>query len=260
VRTQLKTRTGLVVAGLLALTGLLCSAPVAAADGTWQSTRWTASASSRWGDSASSRWGDSAPSRWGDSASSRSDDSTQPSVAAPAPPVAGCPSSPSSQVFAPFGDQAYYTQVPGATIGGEMEGWNLDLATTVDGGDGFGLGDSDANQSLWIDAGGLAESGTFCLSNQYPTWRFAAKSDTPDEAGGLDVWVVWTDASGDSGETQATTLAPSDYAGWSLTPSLDLGTTLSDGATVTARLVFENGADAGWSIDDIYLDPYSRGS
>jgi hypothetical protein len=169
-----------------------------------------------------------------------------------------CPSPPSSNVFSQFGDDASYSLVPGGDFEGDTSGWSLDNASVVQGNEPWNIGSPSDSQSLSIGAGGTAVSPSFCVSNQFPMWRFFAQSAGHAwGASGLSVSLQWTDDQGNSGQTRIASLRGGIYRSWSPTRPLVLGEGMDDNTTLSARLVFQ--ADkTSWSIDDIYIDPYAK--
>jgi hypothetical protein len=165
-----------------------------------------------------------------------------------------------SQPFLQFGDSAYYTPVRGGSFSGPLGGWTLNTAAVAAGGDPWNVADAPApdRRMLQISGGGEAVSPTFCLSNEFPTWRFFLQSVGSSSASALNVWVQWTDAQGNSGHVPVTALDGSSYGSWSPSPVLVAGSGLADGATVNAQLVFNAKPGDAWNVDDVYVDPYAR--
>jgi hypothetical protein len=164
-------------------------------------------------------------------------------------------------VFASLGDTANYFGVPGGTFEGATTGWSLTGAQVVSDNEPFqvaGLGDS---HSLSIAPGGTAVSPTVCINNLTPTWRFfahAANASAP--ASQLTVYAQWTDPN--TGHKFRLPIAHGNggsYPSWAATPVLTLGKVLPAGMNVNIQLVFQAGANGGgWSVDDIFIDPYAR--
>ena len=169
-----------------------------------------------------------------------------------------CPYQPTSQVLAPFGDTANYTLVSGGTFEGDMTGWSLNGASVAPGNEPWFVNSTTDSQSLSIAPGGTAVSPPFCLSNQFPSWRFFAQGATSAPGAVLNVNVEWTDKYGNSGQTPVTSLGAGNFATWALSQPLVLGSLLDNGRTVSARLVFNASPASAWSVDDVYLDPYAR--
>ncbi len=181
--------------------------------------------------------------------------------AVPAVAGAACPSSPSSNVFAQFNDNASYVLVQGGNFESGASGWSLTNAAIVED-SGSPSGD---RHSLVIQPEGVAVSPAFCVSSEYPTFRFLTHKISG--GGVLNVSLRWTDAFGWSHSILVSSLQPG--TAWSISPVLKLATDLPlwmPGSTLSVKLVFESAqgsffeAQRGgtWAIDGVYVDPHSR--
>lgn len=179
-------------------------------------------------------------------------------VPAAAADTAACPTPSSSQVFSQFGDDAYYSLVPGGNFEGDMSGWTLRGASVVSGNEPWYVGGAGDSRSLNIERGGSAISPPFCVTDQYPSWRFFARLAGELRRSYVSVAVEWTDQNGDHGVTPVTTLPGGRFRSWRPTASLELGPVLDDSTTMIERLVFSAGNGRAWRIDDLYLDPYAK--
>jgi hypothetical protein len=170
--------------------------------------------------------------------------------------ASGCPQGASSKVFSQQGDEGNYTLVSGGTFEAGAPGWLLNNAEVVSGEDPEGT----SGHSLVIHAGGRAVSPSFCVSNEYPTFRFQARQLSHGGFwGSLGVALRWTDAVGFPHETNVTELQGN--GSWSLSPVLELATKLPlwmPGSTLKVSLVFQSNNSAVWAIDNVYIDPYRR--
>jgi len=179
------------------------------------------------------------------------------------PAVAGaaCPSSPASNVFAKFNDNASYVMVQGGNFESAAAGWSLTKAAVVEE-TGSPSGDRHA---LVIQPGGAAVSPALCVSSEYPTFRFLVHQISG--GGALNVSLRWTDAFGWSHNTLVSSLQAG--TSWSLSPVLRLASELPlwmPGSTLNVRLVFEPaqgsmfdaGRSGAWALDGVYVDPHSR--
>jgi hypothetical protein len=171
----------------------------------------------------------------------------------------GCPIPPSSPVFAPFGDNANYSLVPGGDFEGSMAGWTLNNASVANGNEPWQVGGQSDSQSLQISPGGEAVSPSFCVTNAFPNWRFFALSNANGGwHSGLRVSIQWTGQNGQSGEVPVAYLPSGWFTQWQPTRSLMLGALLQDGTTMQVQLVFDAGSGGSWNIDDVYIDPYAK--
>lgn len=181
-------------------------------------------------------------------------------AAAPAGAAPACTPATGSPVFsAQFNDSADYIPLAGGTFEGDMTGWTLTGASVVSGNEPFYVNSTTDSHSLSISPGGSATSPAFCLSNALPTYRFFAHSAKAGWGATLNVYVRWTDASGAGGIVPAASLSGNAFTSWQPTAALPLGSVLGSGTSVTAQFEFVAGSGSSWSIDDVYLDPYSRG-
>jgi hypothetical protein len=183
------------------------------------------------------------------------------SAVMPAVAGAACPSSPASNVFAKFSDNASYVLVQGGNFESAAAGWSLTNAAVVEE-TGSPSGDRHA---LAIQPGGVAVSPAFCVSSEYPTFRFLVHQISG--GGALNVTLRWTDAFGWSHDTLVSSLQAA--TSWSLSPVLRLASELPlwmPGSTLNVRLVFEPAQGSifelrrsgAWAVDGVYVDPHSR--
>ena len=176
----------------------------------------------------------------------------------PAVAAAGdCPSQPTAPVFAPWGDGAQYALAPDGGFEAGATGWALsDGAAVADGNEPFRLGgDADAS-SLALPAGAEATSPPVCIDVAHPTIRLFARND-----GGLL-------------STLTVSVRFRTLLGWQTLPVGVLGGGDAWQPTAPVPVVvnllsllggaqdvsFRFDADGGdWAIDDVYVDPYSKG-
>jgi hypothetical protein len=177
--------------------------------------------------------------------------------AVPAAASAACPSSPSSALLTEYGDNAAYTLLTGSSFESGASGWWLTNAQVSE-----EEGATGGSNALTIEPGGRAVSPSFCVSSEYPSFRFFARALSASSArggGSLRVSLLWSDLWGHQHSTTVASLTPAGE--WTLSPVLGLATSLPlwmNGATLQVRLEFQaNGADS-WAIDNVYIDPYSR--
>jgi hypothetical protein len=175
--------------------------------------------------------------------------------AVPAAASAACPSSPSSSLLAEFGDNASYSLLAGSAFESGAPGWSLTNAevTSVEGATG-------GSTALTIEANGNAVSPAFCVSGEYPSFRFFARQlGGPSRGSALRVSLQWTDLWGVRHNTQVASLQPSSE--WALSPVLGLARALPlwmPGLTLQVRMAFQPSGNGSWAIDNVYIDPYSR--
>jgi hypothetical protein len=176
-------------------------------------------------------------------------------LAAAAPAVASActiNTSGQAQVFASVGDYNWYTLAPGGGFTSGAPGWNLNGASVFSGGSG-------TNSYLTINAGGSATSPAFCVTTATPYFRFYARKTNGNSWGSMNVYVLWTDASGQPQTTAIGNLGPN--TSWTLSTQYGLGAILptASGATFTVQLKFAPLAGgSSLQVSDVYIDPYSK--
>jgi len=171
---------------------------------------------------------------------------------------AACPSSAASNVFAEYNDNASYALVQGGNFESGAPGWSLSRAAVIE------EQAAPSGGALVIQPGGTAVSPAFCVSSEYPTFRFL--DHRIGGSGTLNVSLRWTDAFGFSHNTSVASIQSA--ASWSISPVLKLATDLPlwmPGSTLSVKLVFESAQSslfqrntAEWAIDGVYVDPHSR--
>jgi hypothetical protein len=174
-------------------------------------------------------------------------------AAVPAAASAACPSSPTTEALSQYGDNAAYTLLSGSSFENGAPGWSLNNAQ-VESGEGANGGQG----YLTIEPNGSAVSPVFCVSSEYPSFRFFAHKLNGPWWSWLSVTLRWNE----NGYTHEAFVSPIKHGGsWDLTPSLNLASILPLGApesTVNAQLVFQPRWGSSWAIDSVYIDPYSR--
>jgi hypothetical protein len=174
-------------------------------------------------------------------------------LAAPALAGAACPSLETAKVFAGEGDEGNYALVAGGTFQNGAPGWSLTGAGVVA---GEGPGGTNA---LVLKPYAQAASPSFCVSSEYPTFRFLERQLGPSSFfSSLSVRLRWYDAMHVRREVEVASL--SNDGQWGPSPTLELASRLPlwmPNSTLRVQLVFKTSAVA-WAIDDVYIDPYRR--
>ena len=182
--------------------------------------------------------------------------------AVPAAANAACPSNPSSALLAQFGDNAAYSLLSGSSFESGAPGWSLTNAEVVE-----GDGANGSSSSLAIQPDGVAVSPAFCVSSEYPSFRFFVRQVSG--GGVLNVRLRSMNRHYWFSRSEIPVGSVQEGTSWALSPALDLARRLplwGPGSTATVELVFESGRarwferDGGgtWAIDGVYIDPYSR--
>jgi len=123
--------------------------------------------------------------------------------ACPAIASAGCPQATLSQPFTQFGDSSWYQLAPAGSFEAGAPGWvaQSGLLGLVQDGASVGAGNESYNlvpgsHSLVIKAGSMAVSPFFCVSSEYPTFRFLARQPGGASASPLNVSLRWVNVLG----------------------------------------------------------------
>jgi hypothetical protein len=171
----------------------------------------------------------------------------------------GCPEEPSAQTFLPWGDHAHYVPAPDGGFEAGAAGWRLSNAAAVQQGNETHQVGGDADEvSLGLPAGSAATTPPVCIDVAHPTIRFFARN-TGASTSSLRVSVVYRGLLG-----IPVTLpigAVGGGAEWQPGPAVPVVVNLlsllggSDDVTFRFSAVDDGGE---WSIDDVYVDPYSK--
>ncbi len=162
---------------------------------------------------------------------------------------AACPELPLDRTFQPWLDLAYYQEAPdsGFEVGGS---WSLkNGAAVVDGNQPYFAG----SKSLDLPPGSSATTAPICVTVAHPTIRFFARN-TGSALAPLNVTVQFKTLLGLQLELPVGVVLGG--AEWQPTlPLLLLGNLLSN----EVRFKFTSAAGGEWRVDDVYVDPYSKG-
>ena len=157
-----------------------------------------------------------------------------------------------AQVFKSVGDSNWYTLAPGGGFTSGAPGWTLNGASVFSGGSGTA-------SYLTINGGGSATSPSFCVASGTPYFRFYARKVVANSWGSMNVYVLWTNTSGQPQTTAIGNLGPNNS--WTLSTPWGLGAILptASGATFSVKLMFAPLAGgSSLQVTDVYIDPYSR--
>lgn len=163
-----------------------------------------------------------------------------------------------SQVFLPFADVANYTAAPGGNAESAADLLLSGAASIVSGNEPYHVGDASDSSALSLPSGSSATTGTMCVGIGHPTMRFFAKSSGTNLFSGLRVDVNFQGALGLQRLTIGTVLP---NGSWKLSPTYlvvaNLLPLLPDNMTPASFSFTPQGAGT-WTVDDIYVDPYSN--
>jgi hypothetical protein len=177
----------------------------------------------------------------------------------PAAAQAACPSAATVKAFKAFGDTADYSLLSNGAFESGTEGWSLSGASVVSGNESFKVRASTDSKSLAVGARGRVVSPAFCVSTAHPSFRFFAKR-TSGTWGVLNVSLRWK-VDGTTNETVVGSVTTG--SAWTPTQSFSLSQILglwNADQVGTAQIVLDPEDYGGnWAIDDVYIDPYTRG-
>jgi hypothetical protein len=180
-------------------------------------------------------------------------------IGVPAAQASPCKGGPTTKAFAAFGDSADYSLVPGGSFENNTNPWTLTRAWVASGNESWKVGGAYDAKSLAISSTGRAVSGTVCVGSEHPTFRFFARR-TSGTWGVLNVKLRWTDDRGVH-EILAGSVSGVDMA-WRPSKSFNLAQLLgiwNDDQAIQTQFVFESEGGGAWAIDDVYVDPFTRG-
>lgn len=168
-----------------------------------------------------------------------------------------CPSQPVARVFLPWGDPAWYTEVPDGGMEARAGAWSLaGSAAFVEGNEPFYVRAPDDAWSTKLPAGGSATSAPTCIGLGHPWLRLFTRSRGAPRRP-LHVFVEFTDLTGTPRSQRIAMLTPT--SAWYPTPPIAIvANALSPLIAQNVRFRFQSvGGD--WRIDDVYVDPYGKG-
>lgn len=166
---------------------------------------------------------------------------------------------PTSAVFSGFGDANLYFRAPGGSFE-KTTSWKLTGgAATVAGNETFFVGGAKESRALSLPAGSTATSPPFCVDPSAPYMRMFVRN-TGSATSRLALDVVYTSptlvvtatvarlsGTGSWAPTPATPYYANFFAALAPTGTLDISFRLRPLDTL-----------GGWTVDDIYVDPYRR--
>lgn len=169
----------------------------------------------------------------------------------------GCGNQQLEQPFAPFGDNASYVLVPGGSFESDGPAWTTTAgAGVVADNEPWGAG----VQALSLPAGSSVTSPSTCVDLYSPTLRFFANGSGDDDSSSLQVTVLFNSVAGVPSSLPIGTVTPS--GAWEPTQPYLLAVNLlslvgSDYSAVAFQFTPQGGDT--WEIDDVYVDPWSKG-
>lgn len=166
-----------------------------------------------------------------------------------------------AQPFLPWADPAEYTLLRDGSFGAGARAWQLSSGASIAAeNEPFRVNGDHRAASLRLDPGSSATSPALCVGIAHPTLRFFARNAGP-VTGTLEVEALFEDA---LGNVQSVSLGPvSGHSSWAPTLPLpvvaNLLALLPDERTPVAFRFSTPESSGAWLIDDVYVDPYSKG-
>ncbi len=172
-----------------------------------------------------------------------------------------CSGEVNNQVFSQFGDNNWYTAVPGGDFEPGGASWlKSGGAAPVAGNESFNVGGPSDSTSLSLPDGSSATGPAVCASIYKPTLRFFARN-TGSASSRLNVDVYYPGLLGGVRSARVGSItAGSDWnpTGEQQLTVTNLLSTLSLSRTVIAFRFSPADNNGEWRIDDVYVDPRCR--
>lgn len=175
--------------------------------------------------------------------------------------AAGCEQQNLAKTFLPWLDAADYTALRGGDFEGSGDGWSLTGGAAIAGGnEPYYVGNAGDSHSLSLPAGASATSPAICVGITHPSIRFFAKRRS---GGMLSLSTLRVDVLFETADGTVASLPIGlvlNSGSWQPTLPMvviaNLLPLLPGEQTPVAFRYIAQGAD--WSIDDAWVDPYSR--
>ncbi len=169
-----------------------------------------------------------------------------------------CDQPPLEQPFLRWADPMQYFLAPDGSFAKRADGWSTTLAKVTPENQPYSAHADEGLASLRLRDGGSATTPVVCVGVEHPTLRFFARNDG-SLLGTLRVDVMFEDATGDVNTLPIGLVSGGDE--WSPTLPMPILANLlallpGERTPVAFRFTAE---DSAWLIDDVYVDPYSKG-
>jgi hypothetical protein len=177
-----------------------------------------------------------------------------------------CDNGSTSQPFAQWNDDNQYFLAPGGTFEGDLSGWDLNGASAVSDQEPWDVAGDNGSSALKIPAGRSVVSPTICVGIEHPTMRFFAHRSGGGLLGAASTLLVTARTETSLGlviEVPVGTITTlTNGTQWNKTPTqvvLSSLLPLLPGDHTPIQFRFTAVGTANWVIDDVYVDPRSRG-
>jgi hypothetical protein len=168
--------------------------------------------------------------------------------------TSACDGAQLTQAFARWNDPELYKVAPGGNFRGTLAGWSLlGGPQLVLGAEPYAVSGTLGTYSLSVPESASAQSPYTCVNAAYPTFRFFARSSTPNST--LLVQAVYQDVTGSPVEIPVGTVTLS--TSWQPTVPMLTGSAIPgamNGGTAQVALRFTSQSGTT-QIDDVYVDP-----
>jgi hypothetical protein len=169
-----------------------------------------------------------------------------------------CTPKPTTQPFAPWGDNSQYNLAPGGSFEAGTQAWSLSSkASMVSGNEPWKVSGA-GSRSLKLPPGASATSPTICVGLEHPTIRFFAKNDRL-LLSTLSVEVIVETSLGLTVAVPVGVVLPSGQ--WKPGPKLLVLANLLPllpGEHTPVRFRVTSVGIGNWWVDDFYVDPRCR--
>jgi hypothetical protein len=164
---------------------------------------------------------------------------------------AGCPVTPTTTPFAPWGDVSEYVLAPGGDLEQRGSTWELTGgAGAVEGNEPFRVGAPADHLALGLPAGSSATTAQMCIGVEHRTLRFFSQASR--RSGSLTVEVLYAGRS----RTIGTIGAATAWAATDVLPMVVNELAPAQGNAIQVAFRFTPRGNASWSVDDVYVDPF----
>jgi hypothetical protein len=173
-----------------------------------------------------------------------------------------CATPQDSQVFLPWGDPAEYFMTPDGNFANSAVTWSLSGgAAAVAGGDGYSLsGNAPSSRALALPTGSVATTPTICVGIGEPTIRFFAENSGSPTSTLLVSATVMTSIGTQATLPVGVVSATGTWSPTTVEPLVASLLPLLPGNLTPITLTFTpEGQGGNWQIDDVYVDPWTRG-
>ncbi|WP_372791686.1 hypothetical protein [Paraconexibacter sp.] len=167
-----------------------------------------------------------------------------------------CPDAKSSQVFAKWGDEDYYSLAPGGDFENALTWTTSGRVKQSDENNPFDLS-GPGRSSVYLGAGGSVTSPPICVDTTRPFLRYVTQSAWTRGATSLQVDALFT-VGGNQTAVTLGSISSKGYDDWGPSPQVPLATKLpvEAGASLDVNLRFSVGGDSGgFKVDDVFIDP-----